>query len=412
MRVFVVLALTTALLVPLTMAQKPPAPPPQPSPPPSNPPSRSPTAAPPNVDPSTPREDQVMFLLGRISTSDGTPVPNDAMVERICNNKVRQQVYTSPRGDFSMQLGARTGSFVDASGDLGSQTVVANRDSTTGISKRDLMNCELRASVRGFHSPVISLVELDNFGGRIDVGNIVVQRGSKPEGTTLSAAAYKAPNEARRAYEKGLAAEKKANLGNARKSFELAVELYPQYASAWFALGNVLQKENHMDGARKAYTQATTIDNTFLPPFLSLASIAYTERNWPVLLTLTDHILEHDPLNHAYSTDYIVDLDSVNCTEAYFYNAVANFRLNQFEAAEKSGLKAEHVGLLTHRPQLHLLLGEIFARKNDYANAILQLQTYLELSPQAKNADQVRGQLDILQKLNGTSANGEPHQHE
>jgi hypothetical protein len=331
MRMFVRLALTTALLAPLAIAQKPPAPTPQP--PAAPPPSHSPTPDPTNKDPSQPRTDQVVFLLGRIATSDGTPVPSDALVERICNNKVRQQVHPSARGDFSMELGSRTDTFVDASGDPGSQAAQSRKDPSTGISKRELMNCELQASVRGFHSPVVSLVDLDSFGGRMDVGVILVKRGAKPDGMTLSAAPYKAPPDARKAYEKGLEAEKKANLAAAQKFFQSAVDLYPKYTSAWFALGNVLQKENQTDAARQAYTRATTIDSRFLPPYLQLASLAYQEKNWPVLLTLSDHILEHDPLNPTYATSYIVDLDSVNTTEAYFYNAVANYWLNNLQAA-------------------------------------------------------------------------------
>jgi hypothetical protein len=59
----------------------------------------------------------VMFLVGRIATNDGTAIPNDMMIERVCNNKVRQQVYAAPTGGFSMQLGSRNDTVLDASGD-------------------------------------------------------------------------------------------------------------------------------------------------------------------------------------------------------------------------------------------------------------------------------------------------------
>jgi tetratricopeptide (TPR) repeat protein len=119
-----------------------------------------------------------------------------------------------------------------------------------------------------------------------------------------------------------------------------------------------------------------------------------------VLLALTNHILDLDPLNRAAVTAFIVDLDPVNCADAYFYNAVANFELNKLEAAEKSALKAEHIAHPAHFPQVHLLLGEIFARKNDHAAAISELNTYLEIAPHAPNADQVRAHLAKLEKLN------------
>jgi tetratricopeptide (TPR) repeat protein len=403
MRIVVLLAIA-ALLVRDTVAQKPPAP----APPPSTPPSLPATPSPPSLQPSQPREDFVMFLGGRVATHDGAPVPNDVLVERVCNNRARQGVYASPHGDFSMQLGSKANSFPEVSADPTSPYGVASKDSVMGISRRELTNCELRVSASGFRSRVISLLDLDTFGSRIDVGIIVMQRGTKIEGMTLSATPYKAPKDARRAYEKGLQAERNGKLADARKYFETAVETYPSFANAWFQLGTVLQKENQTDAARTAYTQATTTNSTFLPPYLSLASMAYEAENWTEVLKFTSHILDLDPSNHAADvTGYTLDLDPSNYAEAYFYNAVANYKLNKIEAAEKSGLRAEHVDLRTRYPELHLLLAEIFARKNNYALAITEIQTYLALAPHAKDADQVREQLAKLERLNNSVSTSE-----
>ena len=267
-RIFVALALALPLLGPVTVAQKPPAPAPAPPPPPSTPPSRPANSLPPGSEPSQPVGDLVMYLRGRVATNDGTLVPNDVLIERICNNRVRQQSYASFHGEFSMQLGSRADSFLDASGDSPSQSGVAGKDSSMGISRLELRNCELRASTAGFHFGVISLVDLDTFGSNVDVGVIVVQRASKIKGLTLDATPYKAPGDARRAYEKGLQAEKNGKLDDAHKYFETAVEIYPKYLNAWFQLGTVLQKENQNDAARRAYIQATSIDSKFLPPYL------------------------------------------------------------------------------------------------------------------------------------------------
>jgi tetratricopeptide (TPR) repeat protein len=130
--------------------------------------------------------------------------------------------------------------------------------------------------------------------------------------------------------------------------------------------------------------------------------LAYEAENWTEVLKLTGHILDLDPLSEAAVSGYVLDLDPLNYAEAYFFNAVANYRLNKIEAAEKSALTAEHVDLRTHFPELHLLLAEIYARKKDYVTAISEIQTYLQLAPHAKNADQVREQLAKLQKLNGS----------
>ncbi len=405
MRIFVVPAIAMGLLVPVALAQKPPAPPP--APPPSRTPSRPANSPPSSSEPDQRMDDLVMFLQGRVATNDGTSVPHDVLVERVCYNSVRQQLYASPHGDFSMQLGSRADSFLDASGDRPSQSGVARKDTGMGIPRRELVNCELRASASGFHPSVISLMEFTAPDRNIDVGVIVVQRAAKIEGMTLSATPYKAPRDASRAYEKGVEAERNGKLADARKYFERAVKVYPRYAIAWFQLGTVLQKEEQNDAARKAYIQATTMDTKFLPPYLSLALMAYRAANWTEVLKLTGHILDLNPLNQAAATGYILDLDPLNYTEAYFYNAVANYKLNKIEDAEKSALKAEHLDLRTRFPRVHLLLAEIFARKNNYAMAILEIKTYLDLAPHAKDVDHVREELAKLEKLNGSVSTSE-----
>jgi hypothetical protein len=163
-----------------------------------------------------------------------------------------------------------------------------------------------------------------------------------------------------------------------------------------------LQKEKQKDAARKAYTQATTLDTRFLPPYLFLASMAYEAENWTEVLRLTGHLLALDPLKQTDVTVYTLDLDPLNYAEAYFFNSFANYKLNKIADAEKSALQAEHLDLRTHFPQLHLLLAEIFARKNNYARAITEIQIYLALAPQAKDAAQQRENLANLEKLNGS----------
>ncbi len=352
-----------------------------------------------------------MFLLGRVATDDGTPVPHDALVERVCNARVRQQVYASSRGDFSMELGAKTDSFLDASGDASGDKSPeydqASKVPETGISRRELTNCELRATVSGFHSSVISLVDLTPGSSSMDVGAIVVHRATKIKGMMLNAAPYKAPGDARRAYEKGLEAKRNGRPADARQYFEKAVEIYPKYANAWFQLGAVLQNLAQKESARTAYTQATTIDSKFLPPYLSLASMAYEAEDWPQVLNLTNHVLDLDPLKYANVTGYILDLDPLDYAGAYFYNAAANYKLNKMEDAEKSALKAERLDVRPRFPQLHLLLAEIFARKNNYAAAISETKIYLEFAPHAKDADQVRERLAKLEKLNVPVASSE-----
>ena len=89
-----------------------------------------------------------------------------------------------------------------------------------------------------------------------------------------------------------------------------------------------------------------------------------------------------------------------------------SYKLNKLDDAEKSALKAEQRANVGARyPQLHLLLAEIFAEKNNYSGAINEAQTYLELVPDAKDADQVRAQLTKLEKLNAAASNEPANQN-
>src|SRR5438445_11119081 len=83
-RIFVVPAIAMALLVPDTVLQKPPAR----APPPSAPLSRPATPSPPSSEPSQPREDRVMVLRGGVATRDSSPIQNDALVERVSDNRL------------------------------------------------------------------------------------------------------------------------------------------------------------------------------------------------------------------------------------------------------------------------------------------------------------------------------------
>ena len=404
MRVAVVLAIAGALLGTGAMAQKAPAPPPPPAPT-GNPPGGSPTNVPnnptlTNTDPLQPTENRVMYLRGRVKTSDNTQIPMDVLVERVCNQSVRQQVYATSIGEFTMHLGAVADSFVDASGEGPSSASVLGKNSLSGIPRRDLVNCDLRASASGFRSKMIHLAGMDTFGSNVDVGSILLERTTKVEGTTISAMAYKAPKDARAAYERGLKAEKSGKLADAQKNFEEAVKLHPKYLSGWFSLGMILLKEKKTDEAHAAFTQATMIDTKYLPPYISLAGMAYDADRWTELLALSNHILELDSFNRTDVHVYVVDMDPSNSAEAYYFNAVANYRLNHFEEAEKSALKAEHLNLRTRFPEVHLVLADIYTRKKNYSGAINEARTYLELAPNASNAEQVRAQLVEFEKLN------------
>src|SRR5262249_49151037 len=157
----------------------------------------------------------------------------------------RAEGYTDSKGHFSFQLGQSQGVMQDASmsgtdrgipGFGGGSSAARNpglSPSGGGFSERDLMGCDIRASLAGYRSDTVSLAGRRMFDNP-DLGTIVLHRLGNVEGTTISASSLNAPKDAKKAYDKGMDFIKKKKSADAEKEFQKAVDAYPRYAVAWF----------------------------------------------------------------------------------------------------------------------------------------------------------------------------------
>jgi tetratricopeptide (TPR) repeat protein len=337
-----------------------------------------------------------VFLSGKVMVDDGTPPPEPATIERICNGgQPRPEGYTDSKGRFSIQLGqnqammpdASTGGF-DNNDPFSSRSSIPGMGGQRGISERDLMGCEIRASLPGYRSQVVQLSGrrfLDN----PDVGTIVLKRLGKVEGYTTSLTSMAAPKDAKKSYEKAINALKKNKEAEGQKELEKAVELYPKYAAAWFDLGTVYERNKRVEDARNAYAKSLEADPKFIKPYMQLAGLAAREQKWQEVADSTDRVIKLNPFDYP---------------GAYFYNSVAHYNLQNIDAAEKSareGLKQDE----SHRiPKLAHILGVILAQKNDLTGAAENMKAYLQFAPNATDAEQVRKQLSEVERLSSASA--------
>lgn len=413
--------ITLALVVALSLAPAPaqeqqPLPPPQapqPTPTPSpEPGGRTPTIPTPTPTP-TPRQPQAepdftrqrqepfpeiqrpVFLSGKVVMEDGTPPPEPVIIERICGGQPRPEAYTDSKGRFSFQLGQNTALIADAStGSTYDFPGESRTSSASGLarnrtfSERDLIGCDLRASLPGYRSDVVSLA-----GRRLmdnpDVGTIVLRRLGHVEGTTISATTLAAPKDAKKAYEKGKEEARKKKFDEALKQFQKAVQIYPQYAAAWFELGLIHQQQNRKEQAREAYARSLAADAKYTKPYLQLALLAAQERNWQEVADTTDRLLR---------------LDAFDYPQAYFFNSVANLNLRKLDAAERSAREGLKLDAQNRIPRMKHLLGVILANKQDYHGAAEQLRAYLPHAANDQEAESIRKQLAELDRLTGRSA--------
>lgn len=342
---------------------------------------------------SNPTPTQPIFLTGRVMMDDGSELPRNIVIERFCGGNPHAEGHTDSKGYFNIQLGpgvtnvdalqdASTGGF----GGFGGQDT--GRGNTGGFTQSLLFGCELRARLAGYQSQSVNLTARQSFDNP-DLGTILLHRIAPTEGTTVSATTLAAPKNARKALQKGLELQKKNKLDEARASLQQAVELYPNYAEAWFELGRIQEAEGQPEPARKSFDESIRSDAKFVPPYIQISTLDFRAQRWQEVADVTDKAMRLDPITFP---------------QAFFFNAVANYNLHHQDVAEQSARRAQKLDTRHQIPQTSQLLGIILADRRDYTAAAEQLRDYLKYAPQAKDASAVRAQVETLEKQSASAA--------
>jgi tetratricopeptide (TPR) repeat protein len=327
----------------------------------------------------------MIFLTGKVVIADGSVLTEPAAIQTICKGQKRTETHTDTHGSFSFQFGglsaASSGGDFDA--DTPSRNTFAGRP-----DRRDLGDCELQASLAGFTSDSISL------GGRFsgdqsaDIGHVVLHRLANVAGFTISATSAQAPGSARKALEKGQEQQKKGKWDDAQKSLEKAVTIYPKFAAAWFELGRVQLQKNDPASARHSFQQSLAADSKYINPYHGLTQLAMRERNWKELTEFSDKLLTLNP---------------VNFPEAWLSNALGNYCLQNFAAAEKSARRGLQVDTDHRVPKLEYLLGITLGKTSNYEEAAQHLRAFLSLTSKAADIAEAQKQLDEIARLSATA---------
>jgi tetratricopeptide (TPR) repeat protein len=357
-----------------------------------------------NMPGTMPNPDMVqrpLMFTGKVVMEDGTPPPDSVTIQLTCRMNPHSVGFTDSKGGFSVDLSNRMNdaSMMDAgeangggfgSGPYGGSSTnrMGSPNNPYGMSARDLMGCDLQASLAGFRSDQIDLGtrhSLDN----PDVGTIILHRLANVEGLTISATSALAPKDAKKAFEKGREATRKQKWDEAEKDFQKAVDVYPKYAAAWYQLGLVQQQKKDEDAARKSYSQALAADSKFVSPYQELAMMAAREQKWQEVVDDTDRLLRLNP---------------VDFPQAWMFNSLGNYYLKNMDAAEKSAREGISHDAAHHYATMNHVLGVILAQKQDYTGAVQQLRAYIRFAPNATDIDQVKQQLSEVEKVIGPQA--------
>ena len=321
-----------------------------------------------------------VFLSGRV-TLDGGELTEPAAIQTICYGDRHIETYTDNHGSFSFQFGRVANDPAAGVDDATSSTM------TPALRRKELSDwrsCELQATLAGFSSEPVTLSTRMHTLESTDFGRITLHRLEHVEGTSISVTSALAPAAAQKALEKGRLYEKKGKWSEAQKSFEKAVQVYPNYAAAWNELGLVQMHDHDETAAKCSFERALAADPKYVNPYRGLAQVAFHAGRWQEVLGVAGSL---------------VALDPVDFPDAYLLSGIANYNLQNLQAAEKSAWEGIRLDQENKIAQLHYLLGVILLHKHDYQQASEQMQIFLRFAKSPAEIEFARKQVAEMARL-------------
>jgi tetratricopeptide (TPR) repeat protein len=325
-----------------------------------------------------------IYLHGRVVMDDNSELPLDVVIEKTCNGRTSALTYADRKGRFTVSLaGDAAAKYADASYDSHSTGSPNQPASLQTVRKPSLVNCDLRASYPGFLSDHVNISAsraMDN----PDLGTFILHKTGSAPPSTISATFLSAPRDAMKFHQKGMVDIRKDKIGNATHEFQKAVDLYPQFASAWYEMGKLqmIQDTNQDATAQKLLQKAVAADPKFVLPYVELSFLAMRAHDWAATIDLTSRALV---------------LDSSSFPQLFYFSAVANANISNFDEAEKKARDAVHIDHDHRFPRALQLLAFLLERKGDLAEAAEQMRAFLSMAPSDADAQVIKTELAALQ---------------
>jgi tetratricopeptide (TPR) repeat protein len=323
-----------------------------------------------------------VFLRGNVMFDDGTPPGSSVGIERVCGSNVRIEAHADSKGRFSFRLGGEAASNI-ADADSSSNSLGTAHSAGDGLGESGgagsagLLHCQLRAVYPGYASESVDLT-INRSHDNQEVGTILLHRLANVRGTTLSLTTALAPKSAKKSVAKGYQFSQRGRFAEAEQQFKSATLEDPQFAVAWFALGQVQYRMNKPQDAAKSYLDAVAADSRYVSPYNQLALLCGEQGKWQ---------------DAAQYSKQAIELNPVELPSSFWYNALANYNLKNDAEAEKSAQALVKLDSQHRFPQAETMLAEFAGNRGDWQEAATHLRAFLSQAPAATNAGEVKQQL-------------------
>jgi Tfp pilus assembly protein PilF len=206
----------------------------------------------------------------------------------------------------------------------------------------------------------------------------------QPKGDSRSAnPLYKGvPKEAISKFEKGREKLSNNDPKGALSDFDAAIAAYPDFAAAHYERGSALLKTNELDKAMEAFVKAISLKPDYVEAKYGYGLTQLEKKNYEVAAAAFNDVLQQRK----------------DLAEAHLNLGISLFYLKNQDAAESELKAAVSTKGGEKLAMAHLYLGQIYMQKKRNAEAVTELEKYLELVPKAPNADRIKSAIADLKK--------------
>jgi tetratricopeptide (TPR) repeat protein len=214
-------------------------------------------------------------------------------------------------------------------------------------------------------------------------GNLTVQlllrdrsdntKGPKPGVIRAGENEQRIPREARKVFNEGLKFKGNDEPLEALKSFNRAVELYPEYYQAFSERGDVNVSERKLEEAAADFDRALKINTHYGPALRGSGYCKLEKKEFAEAVELFEKSILADPNN----------------ANTHLLMGIANLELDRREPAREALQKALSFDTQPV-PRAHIYLANLYARERQYLQAADELHKYIEADPLAADAAGMR----------------------
>ncbi|MBC8094497.1 MAG: tetratricopeptide repeat protein [Akkermansiaceae bacterium] len=213
---------------------------------------------------------------------------------------------------------------------------------------------------------------------RLALGTLLTREGkSKEADLEIRKALELDPKFAPAHHAAGLLAWALGDITEASIQLRTSAELSPLRSSRRTQYTDFLVRTGNLDEGKRALTELTEKVPDFLPPWLSLAEIAFAEKQFSNCVSLIKQTLKKDPENIAAQL------------------LAARVQLAQGEP-DKAIVSLDRLALRYEKsPQIHYFLATAYSMKNDTGKALQSVNRAVTLNPAFAEAVLLQAQLNI-----------------